>query len=328
MQDTTAAKIVFIHGLPSRIVDLIVSFNPEGFVTTVVDGKIPEAEQIAAVRDADFIMAYRAKLTPGVLRSARKTRLVQILSAGYDGIDLRLLRELKLPCANNGGANSWAVADHAVLAMLALYRRLAAADRAVREGRWSAAIDGTNTFEMAGKVVGILGFGNIGQKVARRVQSFDATVQYHDLFPLAPERERDLQVKRVPLEVLFRTSDIVTCHAPLTKDTRHIVGRAHLALMKPTALLINTSRGPVVDEPALIEALRQKRIAGAGLDVFEKEPVDKANPLLEMDNVIVTPHSAGTTWDTWARRADFAYGNFRRVWAGEPPLAVAQDYEV
>jgi phosphoglycerate dehydrogenase-like enzyme len=98
--------------------------------------------------------------------------------------------------------------------------------------------------------------------------------------------------------------------------------------MKPTALLINTSRGPVVDEPALIEALRQKRIAGAGLDVFEKEPVDKANPLLEMDNVIVTPHSAGTTWDTWARRADFAYGNFRRVWAGEPPLAVAQDYEV
>ncbi|HXV10698.1 MAG TPA: 2-hydroxyacid dehydrogenase [Burkholderiales bacterium] len=324
----TAAKIVFIHGLPPRIVDLIVSFNPDGFSTTVVDGKIPEEEQIATVRDADFIMAYRAKLTPGVLRSARKARLVQILSAGYDGMDLRLLRELKLPCANNGGANSWAVADHAVLAMLALYRRLSAADKAVREGRWSAAIDGTNTFEMAGKLVGILGFGNIGQKVTRRVQSFDATVQYYDLFPLPPECERDFQVKRVALDELFRTSDIVSCHAPLTKDTRHIVSREHLALMKPAALLINTSRGPVVDEPALIEALRQKRIAGAGLDVFEKEPVDKGNPLLEMENVIVTPHSAGTTWDTWVRRADFAYRNFRRVWAGESPLAVAQDYDV
>lgn len=323
----TAARVVFLHGLPPRIVDLIVSFNPDGFATTVVDGKTPEEQQVAAVSAADFIMAYRAKLSPGVLRSATKARLVQILSAGYDGVDLRLLRELKLPCANNGGANSWAVADHAVLAMLALYRRLPAADKAVREGSWSAAIDGTNTFEMAGKLVGILGFGNIGQKVARRVQSFDAAVQYCDLFPLPPERERDLQVKRVPLDVLFRTSDIVTCHAPLTRDTRHIVNGEHLGMMKPTALLINTSRGPVVDEAALIDALRQKRIAGAALDVFEKEPVDRRNPLLGMENVVVTPHSAGTTWDTWARRADFAYRNFKRVWAGEPPEAVAQDYD-
>ena len=323
----SAARIVFIHGLPKRIVDLIVSFNPEGFATTVIDGATPQARQAEAVRDADFIMAYRARLCEEVLRVAAKARLVQILSAGYDGVDLKLLRELKIPCANNGGANSWAVADHAVLAMLALYRRLHAADRAVREGRWSAAIDGTNTFEMAGKVVGVLGFGNIGQKVARRVQSFDASVQYYDLYPLAPEHERELQAKRVTLDALFRTSDIVTCHAPLTRDTRHIVNRERLAVMKPTALLINTSRGPVVDEPALIEALQQKRVAGAGLDVFEKEPVDRDNPLLAMDNVVVTPHSAGTTWDTWARRAEFAYRNFKRVWAGDPPEAVAQDYD-
>lgn len=323
----TVASIVFIHGLPKRIVDLIVSFNPEGFTTDVIDGATPEAQQAAAVKNADFIMTYRAKLSEGVLRSAVNARLVQILSAGYDGVNLKLLRELKLPCANNGGANSWAVADHAVLAMLALYRRLDAADRAVREGRWSAAIDGTNTFEMAGKVVGILGFGNIGQKVARRVRSFDASVQYYDLVPPVPERERELQATRVSLDALFRTSDIVTCHAPLTNDTRHIVNRERLASMKPTALLINTSRGPVVDEAALVEALQQKRIAGAGLDVFEIEPVDRHNPLLAMDNVVVTPHSAGTTWDTWARRAEFAYRNFKRVWAGEPPEAVAQDYD-
>jgi phosphoglycerate dehydrogenase-like enzyme len=264
-----------------------------------------------------------------VLRSAKKARLVQGLSAGYDSVNLKLLSELNIPCANNGGANSWAVADHAVLAMLTLYRRMIAADRATREGRWREAIDGTNTFEMANKVVGVMGFGNIGQKVARRVQAFDAKVQYYDKFPLKPEREKELDVKRVSLDELFRTSDIITCHAPLTNDTRHVVNRARLATMKPTALLINTSRGEVVDEAALLEALQQKRIAGAGLDVFEKEPVDPANPLLRMENVVVvSPHSAGTTWDTWFRRAEFAYANMKRVWAGQPPQAVATDYDL
>jgi phosphoglycerate dehydrogenase-like enzyme len=321
------ARVVFLHGLHPRIVEAIISFNPAGFATTVVDGKSPEAQQVEAVKEADFIMAFRATLTERILRSARKARLVQILSAGYDRINLKLLRELKIPCANNGGANSWAVADHAVLAMLSLYRRLNAADRTVREGRWSAAIDGMNTFEMAGKVVGVLGFGNIGQKVARRVQAFDATVQYYDKFPLAPDRERELKAKRVSLEELFRTSDIISCHAPLTNETRHVVNRERLAMMKPTAVIINTSRGPVVDEAAITEALQQKRIAGAGLDVFEKEPVDPGNPLLKLENVVVSPHSAGTTWDTWFRRADFAYKNMKRVWDGQPPQAVATDYD-
>lgn len=322
------ARVVFLHGLHPRIVEAITSLNPAGFTTTVVDGKSPEERQVEAVKDADFIMAFRAKLTERILRSARKARLVQILSAGYDSINLKLLRELKIPCANNGGANSWAVADYAVLAMLSLYRRLAAADRAVREGHWNAAIDGMNTFEMAGKVVGVLGFGNIGQKVARRVQAFDATVQYYDKFPLPPERERKLKAKRVSLEELFRTSDIVSCHAPLTNETRHVVNRERLAIMKPTALLINTSRGPVVDETALYEALQNKRIAGAGIDVFEKEPVDPANPLLKLENVVVSPHSAGTTWNTWFRRAEFAYQNMQRVWEGRPPQAVATDYDI
>ena len=322
------AKVVFLHGLHQRIVEAIISFNPAGFTTTVVDGKSPEAQQVEAVKDADFIMAFRAKLTEPVLRSAKKAKMEQVLSAGYDSINLKLLRELKIPCANNGGANSWAVADHAVLAMLTLYRRMGAADRAVKEGRWNAAIDGMNTFEMANKVVGVLGFGNIGQKVARRVQAFDAIVQYYDKFPLSPERELALKAKRVTLEELFRTSDIISCHAPLTNDTRHVVNAKHLAMMKPSAVIINTSRGPVIDEAALFEALQQKRIAGAGLDVFEKEPVDPANPLLKLENVLASPHTAGTTWDTWFRRADFAYKNMKGVWDGQPPQAVATDYDL
>jgi phosphoglycerate dehydrogenase-like enzyme len=321
------AKVLFLHGLHPKIVEAIVSFNPKGFTTAVLDGKSPEAQQIEAVKDADFIMNFRARVTEPFLRAAKKAKLLQVLSAGYDRLDLKLLRELGIPVANNGGANSWAVADHAVLAMLTLYRRLLQADPAVRAGRWQAPIDGMNTFEMANKVVGIMGFGNIGQKVAKRVQAFDARVQYYDKFPLPPGREQELNAKGVTLEELFRTSDIISCHAPLTKETHHVVGARYLSLMKPTAIIVNTSRGEVVDEAALYEALSRKRIAGAGLDVFEQEPVNPDNPLLKLENVVVSPHTAGTTWDTWFRRADFAYKNFQRVWNGEPPLAVATDYD-
>ena len=180
---------------------------------------------------------------------------------------------------------------------------------------------------MADKLVGILGIGNIGKQVARRVQGFDARVQYHDKYPLSEEQDRELGVSPVSLDELFRTSDIVSCHTPLTRETYHVVSAQRLASMKSTAVLINTSRGPVVDEAALIEALGRGAIAGAGLDVFEQEPVAPDNPLLTMENVIATPHVAGTTWNTWFRRAEFAYANMRRVWDGEAPLAIAREYD-
>ena len=321
------AKVAFLTGLPEAIVDVVTSYNPEGFTTTVVDGRQTEEQQVEAVKDVDFIMVYRARLSDAVLRAAPGTRIVQLLSAGYDSMNLKLMRKLEIPCCNNGGANSRAVADHAVLLMLSVYKRLVESDKAVRNDRWSAPIDGSNTFEMADKLVGILGIGNIGRRVARRVQGFEANVHYYDKYSLSQEEERDLGIAGVSLQELFRTSDIVTCHTPLTPETRHIVDAEILALMKPTAVLINTSRGPVVDEAALIDALRENRIAGAGLDVFETEPVDRNNPLLGMENVVVTPHSAGTTWDTWFRRAEFAYRNMQGVWEGNPPQAVAPDYE-
>ena len=321
-------KVVFITGLPERIVEVVVGYNPDGWTTEIVRGDTPLDEQKRAVADADFIIVYRAHLHDDVLRAARNARVVQTLAAGYDSMNLKLMRDLEIACCNNGGANSLAVADHAVLLLLTLYKQLLAADKSVRAGTWSQPIDGFNTFEMTGKLVGILGLGNIGRQVAKRVQGFDAQVQYFDLFPLAPDIERELNVTRASLEDLFATSDIITCHTPLTPDTRHIVSRELIALMKPTAVLINTSRGPVVDEKALIEALSEGRIAGAGLDVFETEPVNSDNPLLTMDNVVVTPHSAGTTWNTWFRRAEFAYRNLKGVWDGSPPMAVAQAFEI
>ncbi len=324
----SSPKVAFVTGLPEQVVDVVLGYNPEGWTTEVVYRDTPLEEQKRVASDADFIMVYRASLHDDVLRAAEGVRMVQVLSAGYDSMNLRLMRDLEVPCCNNGGANSRAVADHAVLLMLAVYKQLMAAEQSTREGRWSQPITGMNTFEMADKLVGILGLGNIGRQVARRVQGFEAKVQYHDLFPLAPELEAELGVTRVGIRELFETSDIISVHTPLTPGTRHIVSSELIGLMKPTAVFVNTSRGPVVDESALIDALREGQIAAAGLDVFEKEPIDPDNPLLSMDNVVVTPHSAGTTWDTWFRRAEFAYENMQGVWKGDAPMAVAQDYDI
>ena len=323
----TGAKVVFLHGLRPEIVDVITQYTPDGWTTELATAATPIDEQKAMVADADFLLVYGARLHDDVLRAAENARLVQLLAAGYDSMNLPLMAALEVPCANNGGANSWAVADHALLLMLALYKQLMPVEPATREGRWNAPITGSNTFEMADKLVGVLGIGNIGRQVARRVQGFDAQVQYYDPYPLDEERERELDVRRVSLDELFRTSDILTCHAPLTPQTRHIVNAERIAMMKPTAVLINTARGPVVDEAALIDALQNGVIAGAGLDVFEQEPVAPDNPLLRMNNVVVTPHMAGTTWNTWFRRAQFGYENMQRVWNGEAPQAIARDFD-
>ena len=320
-------KVVFLTGLKEALIDEVISYSPTDYQIVVLDKSSTEQQQIDEVRDADFLLCYGQDPSDAVIRSLGKCRLVQLLAAGYDRMNLELLSELEIPCANNGGANSWAVADQALLLMLAIYKQLLASDNATKGGRWSEPITGQNTFEMANKKVGILGIGNIGRQVAKRVQGFDAEVQYFDLYPLDDKTEKELEVKYVSLEELFKTSDIITCHTPLTKETRHIVNSNTLSMMKPTAILINTSRGPVVDETALINALEEGLIAAAGLDVFEKEPVHPDNPLLKMDNVVATPHMAGTTWDTWARRATFGFENMERVRQGEAPQSVVRNFD-
>ena len=322
-----STKVVFLTGLKEALIEEVVSYSPPDYEVVVLDKSSTEEQRINEVRDAEFLLCYGQDPSDEVIKSLEKCRLVQLLAAGYDRMNLDLLAELEIPCANNGGANSWAVADQAVLLMLAIYKQLLASHNSTREGRWAEPITGQNTFEMADKKVGILGIGNIGRQVAKRVQGFDAKVQYFDLYPLDERTAEELNVTYVSLEELFSTSDIISCHTPLTNDTKHIVNSNTLSLMKPTAILINTSRGPVVDEEALISALQSGVIAAAGLDVFEKEPVSPDNPLLKMDNVVATPHMAGTTWDTWARRANFGFENMERIRNGEAPQAVVKNFD-
>jgi phosphoglycerate dehydrogenase-like enzyme len=315
-------KVVFFNGAGGQVADIFQGMCPEGFEVAWRPYRLSDEEKLPLAREADFVVLHPAKLSGDVLREAKKLRLLQLLTAGYDEIDLGLAGQLGVPVATNGGANAWAVAEHAVALLLALYKRIVPCDRGVREGRWRQGISGFSISEVAGKTVGVIGAGNIGRKVARRLAAFETSILYYDVVP-APDIEKDLGARRVSLEELLREADIFTLHLPLIRETRGLIGRREFAMMKPTAVLLNTSRGPVVDEEALIEALREKRIAGAGLDVFDEEPISPDNPLLQLDSVVLSPHIGGHSYEAWFRRSGFAWENMQRVAAGQPPLSLA-----
>jgi len=318
------AKVFFISGQKEWVAEILKECMPsEGFELEWRPYDAPEEEKLPFVQEAEYIVLHPADISENLLRNAKKLKLLQLLTAGYDKINLDLCKELGVPVATNGGANSWAVAEHAVTLILALYKHIVHCDRSVREGQWRKGIAGLTIHEITGKTVGLIGAGNIGRKVAKRLAAFEAKIIYYDVVP-SEEIERELGARRVELDDLLREADIVTLHIPSTPQTRGLINRERLALMKPTAILINTSRGAVVDEDALVEALREKRIFGAGLDVFLEEPLPAGHPLTKLDNVVLSPHIGGHSYEGWYHRSRFAWQNIQRVAAGQEPLSLAR----
>ncbi len=297
---------------------------PAGLEVTGLRRGASEAELKAAVLDVDVIVPWRAQPTADILRPARRLKLVQSLSAGVDLQWVSELAEFGLPVANNGGANSVAVAEHAVMLMIAVGRGLESQMQAVRAGRYRKGLleRWDEAHEIASKRVGIVGLGHIGFNVARRLSGWDCEVVYHDILPMSPERERAANATRVGFDELLRTCDIITLHTPLTPDTRGMIGRRELGFMKNTAVLVNTSRGAVIDEGALLDALRARSIKGAALDVTEAEPIPAGHPLLALDNVVLTPHAAMLAVESLEKALDFALRNAARVMEGEEPESI------
>ena len=319
-------KVVFLTDLDDHYRQIVVDEAPPGMSVIPASNRLDEDAQIELARDADFLLLFPGTLSDRVLTGAPKVRLLQLLSAGYDRMNLKLAADLGVPVANNGGANSVAVSEHAIMLMLAVYRRLYHYAGTVKGGGWRPVGDRSiDTYEIEGKTVGLIGIGNIAQKVARRLHGFDVDLQYYDKYAsLRPTEEEALGIRPVDLETLLATSDVVSIHVPLTTETRNMIGGAELAMMKPSAVLINTARGGIVDESALVEALQNGDIAGAGLDVLEHEPPDPNDPLPKLGNVIVTPHTAGPTYESLAKRAANSFYNIQRVWNGGDPLWTAQ----
>src|SRR6266542_4313653 len=303
-----ATKILFAPKQPEAVMEIARNLTPPGFELVVADIGSPEFYEAAP--HAEFYLGLARQMGGEFFRSAPKLRLVQLLSAGYDHVDVEAARKAGVPVSNNGGANAIAVAEHTIMLMLAVQKRLVRFHNDVVAGRWRAGDpNDSRIYELAGKTLGIVGLGNIGKKVARRAAAFDMTVRYYDIVRPTEDQEDALGARFVLFEELLRTSDVVSLHVPLTDRTRNLMGADELATMKRSAILVNTCRGPVMDEDALHRALTQGQIAGAGLDVLVDEPPVTNHPLFALPNVTLTPHSAGPTWENWTARFRNGFDN-------------------
>ena len=287
-----------------------------------VDSGQPVEKQAEDLRGVVAVIPMPSRYTVELARLTPSVRLVQTISAGTNMIDKVALGELGIRVANNGGGNAIAVAEHTIGLMVSAFRKFQLQFNSVKEGRWTGDVRAnwfSQAYEIAGKTVGIVGLGRIGSRLAKRLQGWECDLVYSDIVDIDPALEEELHLTRLSLDDLLATSDVVSLHVPLNRSTRHMISDRELEMMKPTALLVNACRGPVVDEAALYRAIRDKKIAVAALDVTEEEPTPPDNPLLQFDNVLITPHLAAFAIESTERSRAFAVYNTSRVATGEEP---------
>ena len=285
------ATIVFVTDFPDAAV-VAKDMAPPDFDLVIVPAG--SSEYLEAMAGAEYLVGFvDGLINDALFRCGPNLKLVQLLSAGYEKADMDAARQAGVPVANNGGANSVAVSEHVLMLLLAVSRQLILQHANVIAGRWRGN-SVPRVYELRGKTLGIVGLGTIGKKTARLAQAFGMDVIYYDIERLGEDAEDLLDVRFRLFRELLGLSDVVSLHTPLDVSTYHMIGEAELALMKPSAMLINTARGPVVNEADLYDALAAGNIAGAGLDVFEHEPA--VNPkLVALENVVLLPHMGSAT---------------------------------
>ena len=288
----------------------------------------PKKVIIEKIREMDAIVSLLSdQIDAEVFDAAPKLKIVAQLAVGFDNIDVKEATKRGIYVTNTPGVLTETTADFAWALLMAVARRVVEADNYVRTGKWKVGwhpsmLSGRDIY---GATLGIVGAGRIGASVARRAKGFNMKILYYDVIS-RPELEKELGAKRVDLDRLLAGSDFVSVHVPLMESTHHLMNEERLKLMKKTAYLINNSRGPVVDERALYKALKEGRIAGAGLDVFEEEPTQITNPLLKLDNVVVAPHISSASHETRSQMAKMVADNLVSFFSGKrPPNLVNPD---
>ncbi|EKI3092078.1 C-terminal binding protein [Escherichia coli] len=285
----------------------------------VVPANASLEEKLRQVSNADAIMVREATVSRPMIEAMQQCRVIVRYGVGVDNIDSQAAKEKGIYVANVPDYGSEDVAEHALALLLAATRRIATRSRDVRDGQWGIG-QREPMFRLAGKILGVVGFGRISRCFVQKASGigFKRILVVDPL--LTDEQASQAGVTRVNLDTLCREADFISLHAPLTPDTHHLIGEAELAKMKPSAVLVNTSRGGLIDEQALINALLQQRIFAAGLDVFESEPLSAKSPLLQMDNTLCTGHTAWFTEESVVELQSKAAHEVRRAFEGEHPL--------
>jgi glyoxylate reductase len=312
-------NILISSALPDEAVKLI----PQGFTVEIHKGvdPLPKAELIERLAGRDGLVCQIVDtIDDEVLAAAPALKVVANVAVGYNNIDVPAARRRGVVVTNTPDVLTETTADFTWALLLAAARRVVEADHYVRSGQWKQwGWEVLWGMDVHGKTLGVLGFGRIGRAVARRALGFGMRVLYNDAVPAGTDVERELRATYADRDTVLREADFVTVHTPLLPETRHLIDERALRQMKKTAIFVNAARGPVMDEAALARALRERWIAGAGLDVFEEEP--RINPaLLDLPNVVLAPHIASASFDTRLAMASLAVKNCLAVLEGKPPL--------
>jgi glyoxylate reductase len=323
--ETKAAKVYVTRELPSTALDLLA----EAVTIKVWPGELPPPPEVllAEAADADALLALLTdRIDAAIMAAAPRLRVISNMAVGYDNIDVEEASRRGILVTNTPGILTETTADFAFALLLAAARRVVEADRYTRQGRWKTW--GPQTLlgqDVHDATLGVVGLGGVGLEVAKRGRGFGMRVLYCDS-TRRPKEERRYGLAYVELEQLLAESDFISLHVPLTPETHHLVGERELSLMKPTAALINTARGAIVDQRALGRFLEERRIAAAAIDVSEEEPIALDDPLLGLDNVIITPHIASASVATRLAMAKMAVENLLTALRGQvPPQCVNRE---
>lgn len=292
---------------------IIRDLAPEGFELQFAEH--PSEETAKWLETADFLFTV-APVSEETLAGAPNLRMIQKWGIGVDKIDLPAADRHGVHVAITAGANAATVSEHTMMLMLSVMRRVTLADRAIREGRWIVGEIRPQARKLLDKTIGIVGFGNIGRGLAKRLRGFDVNVTYFDVAGTFDDVGKELGATPVSMDQLLAESDILSLHCPGGGANRHLIDAEKIAKMKPGVILLNAARGDLIDEAALVAALESGQVSGAGLDVFETEPRGET-PLAKFDNVVMTPHSAGSVMDNVGPMAAHGLNNMQRVLRGE-----------
>ena len=311
--------------LTRKIHDFAIKELKKKYDVEVHTGKIPMPKRllVSRIKDKDGLICYPYdSIDADVINAGTKLRAISTYSVGYDHIDIKTASSRGIVVGYTPEVLTRATADMTMALMLALFRRIPEGDKLVHGDKWRTIFGpyeflGTDLYQ---KTLGIFGMGRIGKAVVKRARGFEMNITYHSRTRLSRNEEKRLGVKYVSLENLFRTSDVVSIHSPHTPQTHEIINLKLLNKMKRTAFLINTARGKIVNEKDLAIALKRKIIAGAGIDVFQKEPINSKHPITKMNNVVLMPHSGSATVETRRKMAEIAVKNLHLSLVGKKPI--------
>lgn len=310
-------KILLTNYYSPKPLAFITSLLPDGFEFISLD-KPGREEIIQKIPEADFLLVGgREKIDREVLDAAGKLRMIQRSGVGLDSLDLDAIRNKEIPLYVNEGVNAQSVAEHTILLILGTLRKIIIVDKKTRSGEWVKHDIGITCHELSGKQVGLVGLGSIGKCVARMLLAFGVRTVYYKPNRLSEDTEKFLGVEYRTFDNLLSTSDVISLHCGLSETTRSIIGRDEFDRMKKGAVLINTARGALIDDSAFIDALKSGHIAGAGLDVFSKEPLVSGHPFMDMDNVLLTPHMGSITQESFSRMMRTAISSIEQFHSGD-----------